>query len=146
MDDRAGRARGSLRRTALIYILLLAVDVVAAAYIITSAVSGAAYVTLTFVVVIGALLAYQVVQHIRDFGAPLAESDGVVRRKFRRADLIIFLDSYYLTVSGTVFRLPPEEWIHIDEGDYVKVVHFPHTLTVVSIHGARRPPPEPPES
>lgn len=146
MDDRVAAARSSLRNTALVYSLFLVVAIVVAVYIVVSAVSGAAYVTLSFVVIVGLLLAYQVVQHLRDFGARLAESDGVVQRKFRRADLIIFMDSYYLTVAGTVFRLRPEDWIHIEEGERVKVVHFPHTLTVVSVHSASYPgtPPTPP--
>ncbi len=147
MDDRVAAARASLRNTALAYFLFLVVAIVVAVYIVLSAVSGAAYVTLSFVVIVGLLLAYQVAQHIRDFGARLAESDGIAQRKFRRADLIIFMDSYYLTVGGTVFRLRPEDWIHIEEGDMVKVVHFPHTLTVVSVHSptysGTLPPPKP---
>jgi len=143
VDDPAPGARASLYRTAAIYAALLAADIVVIVYILIVRTGGAAFVTLSFVVIVGLLLAYQVVQHVRDFGARLAESDGVVARKWKRADLVIAWDSFYLTVGRTVFRVRPEDWIHIDEGQYVKVVHFPHTLTVVSVHVAPRDPPPP---
>ena len=78
-----------------------------------------------------------------------AESEGLVVRKWKRADLIIAWDSYYLTVDRTVFRVKPEDWIQVREDAYVKVVHFPNTLNVVSIHELRPPaappPPAPPD-
>ncbi len=143
MDDPVAAARASLRRGALIYSALLVADVAVIAYILDARAGGAAFVTLSFVVVVGLLLVYQVAQHVRDFDSRLAETDGVVVRKWKRADLIIAMDSYYLTVGRAVFRLPPEEWIHVDEQTYVKVVHFPHTLTVVSVHPIERPPAPP---
>ncbi len=66
--------------------------------------SGGAYVTITIVGLVGLLLAYHVYQHVRDLGAPLAESEGLVTRKWTRADLIIAMQSYYVTVGRTVFR------------------------------------------
>jgi hypothetical protein len=144
VDDPAPGARASLRRSAAIYAALLAGDIAVVVYILIVRTGNAAFITLSFVAVVGLLLAYQVVQHVRDFGARLAETDGTVIRKWKRADLIIAWDSYYLTVDRTVFRVRPEDWIHIDEGQYVKVVHFPHTLTVVSVHSAPRA--EPPSS
>lgn len=143
MDDPVAAARASLRRGALAYGALLAADVAVATYIVNARAGGAAFVTLSFVVVVGLLLVYQVAQHVRDFEARLVETDGVVVRKWKRADLIIAMDSYYLTVGRTVFRLRPEDWIQVDEGMYVKVVHFPHTLTVVSVHPIERPPAPP---
>ena len=143
MDDPVAAARASLRRGALAYGALLAADVAVATYIVDARAGGAAFVTLSFVVVVGLLLVYQVAQHVRDFEARLVETDGVVVRKWKRADLIIAMDSYYLTVGRTVFRLRPEVWIQVDEGMYVKVVHFPHTLTVVSVHPIERPPTPP---
>jgi hypothetical protein len=138
VEDPVPGARASLRRSAAIYAALLAADIAVVVYILIVRTGGAAFVTLSFVVVVGLLLAYQVVQHVRDFGARLAETDGVVMRKWKRADLIIAWDSFYLTVERTVFRVRPEDWIHVEEGEFVKVVHFPHTLTVVSVHIAPR--------
>jgi hypothetical protein len=129
----------------VIYAVLLIADLLVISYIIAGATSGGAFITLSVVGVVGLLLAYQVVQHLRDLHAPLAESDGVVQRKWSRADLIIAMQSYYVTVDGTVFRLKPEDHLMVDAGMYVKVVHFPHTLNVVSIHEMARPLDDVPE-
>jgi hypothetical protein len=145
VQDPEPAARAALRRSAIIYTLLLAADVIVLGYVVAGGASGGAYVTLTIVGLVGLLLAYHVYQHVRDLGSVLAESTGLVTRKWTRADLIIAMQSYYITVGRTVFRLRPEDHIRIDEGMYVKVVHFPNTLNVVSIHevlGGRREEPK----
>ena len=122
----------------VVYAAFLALDVLAASYIVASGPGGAGYVTLAIVAVIGLLLAFQVWMHIRDLGSPVAESQGVLQRKWSRADLIIAWHSYYVSVERRVFRLTPEDHVLLDEGMHVKVVHFPRTLHVVSIHEVRR--------
>jgi hypothetical protein len=122
----------------LFYTAFLALDVSALAYIVASGPEGAGYVSLFVVGAVGLLLAFQVWMHARDIGSPLAESEGVVQRKWSRADLIIAWHSYYVTVGRRVFRLAPEDHVLLDEGMYVKVVHCPRTLHVVSIHEVRR--------
>ncbi len=128
----------------IIYGVLFVVDALVVYYIIASGARGFAFVTLSIVGVVGSLLAYQTLQHYRDLAAPLAESTGVVVRKWSRADLIIAMHSYYLTVDRTVFRVKPEDFIKVDQGMYVKIVHFPYTLNVVSIHEMKRPADVPP--
>ena len=118
----------------LFYIAFLALDALVFYYIASSDPGGAGYVTLTGVGVVGLLLAFQIWMHIRDIGSPLAESEGVVHRKWARAVLIIVWHSYYINVERRVFRLHPEDHVMLDEGMYVKVVHFPRTLHVVSVH------------
>jgi xanthosine utilization system XapX-like protein len=135
-QDPEQAARASLRRTMLIYLALLAADLLVVYYIAANGDSGGAYITLSIVGLVGLLLAYQTVQHLRDLGAPLAESEGAIVRKWTRADLIIAMQSYYITVDRVVFRVKPEDYVHLTEAMYVKVVHFPNTLTVVSVHEA----------
>ena len=143
-QDPEASARAALRRSAAIYTLLLAVDIVLLGFIIANGASGGAYVTLSIVGLVGLLLFYHVLQHVRDLGAPLAESEGLVTRKWTRADLIVAMQSYYIMVQRVVYRLRPEDYIHLEEGMYVKIVHFPHSLNVVSVHevlgGLRQPP------
>jgi hypothetical protein len=105
-----------------------------------------AYIAIAFFGAIGLLLAYQVVQHYRDLREPLAESEGAVSRVWSRADLIIAWHSYYITVGRGVYRLQPEEYVLLEDRWralsrldppqqlYVKVVHFPHTMTAISVH------------
>ena len=133
-QDPESAARASLRRSAFIYTLLLAVDVVVLGLIVANGASGGAYVTISIVGLVGLLLGYHVLQHVRDLGAPLTESEGLVTRKWSRADLIVAMQSYYIMVARVVYRVRPEEYIHLEEGMYVKIVHFPHSLNVVSVH------------
>jgi len=125
--------RASLIRGTLLYSAFLILDIAVIVLILVVRTGNAAFITLAFVAFVGVLLAFQVMQHMRDLGATLTETDGVVLRKWKRADLIIAMDSYYLTVGGKVFRVRPEDWIHIDEAMRVRVVHYPHTLNVVSV-------------
>jgi len=143
VKDPESAARASLCRSMVFYIAFLVLDLLAVYYIVTSEPGGAGYVTLTIVGVVGVLLAMQVWMHVRDLGSPLAESEGSVRRKWTRADLIIVWNSYYVNVERHVFRLRPEDHVLLNEGMCVKVVHFPRTLHVVSIHEVRRAPPSP---
>jgi hypothetical protein len=137
VDEPESAARASLVRSLLIYAALFAVDGAVVWFIISSGVQGAGYVTLSIFVVVGMMLAYQVVEHVLDLRAPLAESEGIVQKKWKRADLVIAWDSFYIKVDRSVFRLRAEDWVNIDEAMFVKVVHFPHTLNVVSVHEMR---------
>src|SRR5439155_9061289 len=104
MEDPESSARSSLRRSGVIYAVLLIADLLVISYIVAGATSGGAFVTLSVVGVVGLLLAYQVVQHIRDLNAPLAESVGVVQRMWSRSYLINAMQTYYLTVHRAVCR------------------------------------------
>jgi hypothetical protein len=139
VPDPESAARASLIRSLVIYGAFLVADVVVIAWVLSVGIQGAAYVTTTIVGVVGLLLAYQVVQHVRDLRAPLAESEGTVTRKWKNADLIIAWDSYYIRVDRAVFRIKPEHFLDVRENSYVKVVHFPNTLNVVSVHELQAP-------
>lgn len=137
MAGQSESARASLIRGTLIYSAFLILDIAVIVLILIARTGNAAFITLAFVAFVGILLAIQVMQHVRDLRATLVETDGVVVRKWRRADLIIAMESYYLTVEGSVFRVRPEDWIHIDEGMRVRIVHYPHTLNVVTVQELR---------
>ena len=144
MQDPESLARAALFRSLLIYTALFAVDVLFVYYIVISTgARGGAFVSVSIVGVVGLLLGYQVVQHFRDMQTPLAESQGVVDRKWERADLIVALKSQYITMGRTVYRVKREDYDVLEEGMYVKIVHFPNTLNVVTIHEVLRPPADP---
>jgi hypothetical protein len=127
----------------LLYLVFLFPTLGVTYYIAASGARGVAYVTLFISGVLALLLAYQVLQHYRDLRGSLAETVGVVQRKWARADLIIAWQSHYITIDRAVFRLRPEDYIAVDEGMLVKVVHFPNTLNVVSVHELARSPQDP---
>jgi hypothetical protein len=135
--DPESLARAALRRGAIFYSALFLLDAAVIWLVLASGASGAAYVTLTIVGLVGLLLGYTALQHIRDLGGQLAESEGLVTRRWSRADFVIFMQSYYIMVERVVYKLQPEDYIHLEEGMYVKIVHFPHTLNVVSVHEVR---------
>ena len=139
MPDPESTARSSLIRSLVIYSLFLAADAAVIGYVLSVGIQGAAYVTTSIVLVVGLMLLYQVVQHARDLRSMLAESEGTVLRKWKSADLVIAWDSYYIRVDRTVFRIKPEQYLDVREDSYVKVVHFPNTLNVVSVHELRPP-------
>lgn len=151
MQEPERAARAALFRSFVFYSVVL-LGIVA---LLTWLATFRAYVALVLFGGIGVLVAYQVVQHYRDLREPLAESEGVVARVWSRADLIIALHSYYITVGRTVYRLQPEDfvpledrWRRLNQMDppqdlYVKVVHFPHTLNAVSVHEIVRHPSDP---
>jgi hypothetical protein len=155
VQDPESAARASLFRSLIIYTAMLIADLTVVAWIAASDPAGPAYVTMSVVAAVGLLIAYQVYAHVRDLREPLAESEGTLRRVWTRADLIIAWHSYYVTVDRMVLRVRPEEYVLLEDRlralgrldppreMYVKVVHFPRTLNVVSIHEIIRPPPDP---
>jgi hypothetical protein len=92
---------------------------------------------LVFVGLVGLLLVYQVVQSVRDLFAQPVATEGLVERRWSRADLLIFRNSY-IFVGRSIFRLSPEQFIEADLGDTVRVVHYPHTATVESLEVVQR--------
>ena len=130
-------ARASLRRSAIIYAVILAIDVLFVYLLVANGASGGGYVTLSIVSMVGLLIAYNVWQHVQDLGAPLVETEGIVRRKSSRAEFIIAWQSYHIHVRRGVFKVGPVDYALINEGMYVKIVHFPRTLHVVSAHEFR---------
>ncbi len=140
----------------IIYGLLFLPTLAVVVWIATSSPTGFAYFSMSVAGVVALLLGYQAFAHYRDMRSSLVESEGVVQRIWSRADLIIAWHSYYVTVDRKVFRLLPEDYVQLDDRFrqlggldppidlYVKVVHFPSTLNVVSVHEIRRPPADPP--
>ncbi len=143
MPEPESSARASLRRGLAFYMCLLVLDLIFAYYLLNAGVAGVGYITLAIVGGVGTLLAYQVWNHVLDFNAPLVETEGIVARKWSRADLIIAWHSYYLTIGRAVFKVSPQDYVMVDEKMLVKVVHFPRTLNVASVHEVRVPAPEP---
>ncbi len=145
----------------IIYIVLLTPALAVLVWIATSNPTGFAYFSMSVAAVVALLLGYQAFAHYRDLRSPLSESEGVVQRIWSRADLIIAWHSYYVSVdcasaagvapARKLFRLQPEDYVHLEDRFrtmarldppvdlYVKVVHFPLTLNVVSIHEVLRP-------
>ena len=129
-------ARTSVLRSALLFSPFLAVSGFALALIIGDVINdgfdAGHIVGLALFGFVTLLLAYQVVQSVRDLFASPVETVGVVERQWSRSEFFLFRNGY-IFVKNNVFRVKPEEYIDIKLGDAVRVVHFPHTSAVESV-------------
>jgi hypothetical protein len=129
-------ARLSVLRTALLFAPFFCLAAVALGYVISEgARDGFAAGNVVGAVLFGfvtLLLGYQVVQSIRDLFAHPVETVGIVERQWSRNEFMLFRNGY-IFVQRDVFRLEPEDFIDINLGDTVRIMHYPHTSTVASI-------------
>ena len=82
--------------------------------------------------VVALLTGYQSIQALRDLFTKPVETRGVVERKWSRSDFFV-ARSHYLMVKRNVFRIEPLEFIEVELGHTVSVIHYPHTGTVESL-------------
>ncbi len=141
MPATSSSARAAVLRSALLFTPFLAVVLVALVFIaretVNEGTSAGRVVGLVLVGSVALLLAYQVVQSVRDLFAQPVETTGLVERRWSRADFFLFRNSY-IFVGRDVFRLEPEEFVQVDLGDTVRVLHYPHTSTVEAIEVVQR--------
>lgn len=141
MAEAVPSARMSVLRSILLFSPFLVVVLVALAFLfraaVTEGMSGGRIVALVLVGFVALLLAYQVIQSARDLFSQPVETTGLVERRWSRSDVFIFRNSY-IFVGRNVFRLPPEQFIEVDLGDTVRIVHYPHTAAVETIEVVAR--------
>jgi hypothetical protein len=82
--------------------------------------------------VVGLLTGYQSTQALRDLFAAPVETRGVVERRWSRSDFFV-VRSHYLMVKRNIFRIEPLQFVEVDLGDTVSIIHYPHTSTVESL-------------
>lgn len=128
-------------RSALVFTPVLAVALVALGYIAQEIAdkgsSGGRVVALVLIGFVALLLAYQVVQSLRDLFSRTVETVGVVDRCWTKNDFFLFRNSY-IFVERDVYRLSPELSVTVDPGDSVRIVHYPHTGAVETIEVVAR--------
>lgn len=127
-------ARTAIVRSVLLFAPFLAVALIVLAVLARDAADGGGgtFVGLTLIGLVALLLTYQVIQSLRDLLAQPVETAGTVERRWSRNEFFLFRNSYAF-VEGNVFRLSPEQEIHVELGDKVRILHYPHTATVEAI-------------
>lgn len=125
-------ARTALVRSVLLFAPFLAVVLVAFVALVMGGLSGGAIAGAVVVGLVALLLGYQVVQSLRDLLTQPVETEGQVERHWNRNEFFIFRNTY-IFVRGDVYRLSPEQELHVEIGDDVRVRHYPHTGTVDAI-------------
>lgn len=134
-------AWATVLRSALLFTPFLVVTLAAWAFILRETAdegtSGGRIVGLVLVGSVALLLTYQVVQSVRDLFSQPKETTGRVERRWSRSDFFLFRNSY-IFVEKNVYRLPPEQFVEVDLGDTVRIVHYPHTGTVETVEVVER--------
>ncbi len=129
-----------LRSTLMFTPFLLIVLAILALLVKDTAEQGTSAGRIVAMVLVGSvtlLLAYQVVQSLRDLFSRPVETTGLVERRWSRSDFFLFRSSYVF-VGRNVYRLRPEQFIDVDLGDTVRIVHYPHTGAVETIEVLER--------
>ena len=134
-------ARATILRSLFLFIPFLLVVLVALAFLLRSTVdegaSGGRIVALVLMGSVALLLAYQVIQSVRDLFSRTVETVGRVERRWSRNDFFLFRNSY-IFVGRDVFRLRSEQFAEVGLGDTVRIVHYPHTAAVEAIEVVAR--------
>ncbi len=141
MAERRPAAWATVLRSALLFTPFLVIVLVILAFLIGDTAgegaSGGRTVAMVLVGSVTLLLAYQVVQSVRDLFSRLVETNGLVERRWSRNDFFLFRSSYVF-VERNVYRLTPEQFLDVDLGDRVRIVHYPHTGAVESVEVIER--------
>ena len=84
---------------------------------------------------LGLAVGYQAWGYLRDIGAEPTLAEGDVTKKWTKGNFFIFfLPSYYVAVKGKIYSIRRADYIGVLEGDLVRISHYPHSLTVESLH------------
>ena len=134
-------ARGTVLRSALIFTPFLAVTLgfvgVIVQAMVDDGVSTGRVIGLILVGSVAVLLAFQLVQSLRDLFSQPVETIGLVERRWSRRDFFLFRNDY-LFVGRIVYRVQPEEFLEAGLGDTVRIMHYPHTSAVASVEVLER--------
>ena len=134
-------AWGAVLRSALLFAPFFALALTGLALLVLEAMDegfGAGQVVaITILSFVSLLFGYQVVQSARDLFSGVVETKGVVERRWSRNEFFLFRNCY-IFVERNVFRLEPEQYIEVELGDTVRVVHFPHTSMVEALERVER--------
>lgn len=130
------RAKNAVLRSTILFTPFLAITLFGLGVIVreigTDGATGGSIFMLVLVSSVALLLAYQVVQSIRDLLSQTVETIGEVERSWTRNDFFLFRNSYVF-LDRNVYRVPPDQYLELAPGDKVRIVHLPHTGAVETI-------------
>ena len=77
---------------------------------------------------------FEALGSIRDLRGEPVTTEGPVLRSWTKARIAIFGHVHYLLLARRVFEVNAVTALEVSEGDRVRVMHWPHTNTVISVH------------
>ena len=136
-------ARGSLVRTAVIWMpLFLACAAATLFYLADTARGGShggTWVLVIVLTVLSVLFGFQGIQAALDLRIAPNEESGFVERRWARRDSLV-MQTQYMRLGRHILRGEAGLLDHISEGDYVTVSFYPHSAIIVWV--AKEKPPE----
>ena len=80
---------------------------------------------------------------LRDLYASPVDTTGIIQRKWRKSDIIVFR-GHYILIKKRVFRIPRPIFEAMPEaGSAITIQHLPHTNAVIRWERSAAPEPEP---
>ena len=127
------RRRSYIGRMALIFSALAsfcAAFVTVAIFQIVTGDSGFVVMLVVFGLT-GRIILQLASQYLRDLKAEPVVYEGPIMRKWHKGNLLVFfMPSFYIYVAGKIFSLNRAEYGGLLDEDTVRIVCFPHSLTI----------------
>lgn len=128
--------RRRLMRTVLLYMpgAVIATGLfLVAALSLLSGNAGAIFATL-IVGLIAFAVDYEAISALRDLRSEPRVTEGPVLRKWSKGRIAFFGRVTYVLIGRSVFEVGPIAAMEVTAGDELRVLHWPHTNGVISIH------------
>ena len=104
--------------------------------------SPGAWISFAIAALIGFLSGVSALGALRDLYAEPIETQGLVERKWRKSDILVFR-GHYILCQKRVFRVPREDYEEMPEaGGGIIIRHYPHTNALVAWSKTPEPPGE----
>jgi hypothetical protein len=95
-------------------------------------VESGAWIGFSITGLIGVLTLPLLIAALRDLRADPIETEGPLRRKWRKSDFFFVAKGHYAMVGKRVFRVRKDIWLEMPEPPgRVLLLHYPHTNTLI---------------
>lgn len=93
-----------------------------------------ALVGLSIIVIFTVALTFETIAALRDLRAEPITTQGIIGRTWTKGRFLFIGRIYYLAVEGRIFQLRRHAFASLQEGDTVKIEHWPRTNVIVTLH------------
>jgi hypothetical protein len=128
--------RSRLLRTVFIYtpggVIATTLFVIAALSLLSGNV-GAIFATVIMGLIAFAI-DYEALSALRDLRAEPTVTEGQVLRKWSKGRIAIFGRVHYVLIGRAVFEIGPVAAAELQNGDHLRIEHWPHTHGVIAVH------------
>ncbi len=126
-------ARSKVVRSAAVWTPIFVVSTaLSIAFAVLALDSPGAWISFAIAALIGVLSGVSALGALRDLYTEPVETQGLVERKWRKSDILVFR-GHYILCRKRVFRVPREDYEEMPEaGGGIIIRHYPHTNALVA--------------